>query len=426
MSRIVSFILFLFCAAFAYAKPVEIVFWHSMAGQLGTKLNELVRGFNDTQTQYLIKPIYKGNYVESLTSFAAAFRAHKPPALIQVFEVGTTTMLYPPGIIKPVDEIMRQAKLSLPKESFFPILLAQYSRHGELMAMPFNVSIPVMFYNTKVLGKLGYTPESFPHTWNELEQLAIKLKQAGFACAYTSAYPAWILIESFAALHGLPMVEEEQAVYNTPVMSRHLERLVRWQTAHYFQYGGREDDATILFTSGRCPLLSQSSGAFGGLESLVPFKVGIASMPYDEQISLKRFPNVAGGAALWAVAKQSPEIYLGIAHFFVYWAKVQTQTKWHVQTGYLPLGVSGVYQALMLNPHSSLLELAQSELAVGERNIPVQIIPNQIRRINDEALETIFAKIKTPQEALNVAVQRANQALSRFILNTEVRQKKTQ
>lgn len=406
----------------AQAKPVEIILWHSLAGHSGTEIKALVNGFNQSQTDYIIKPIYKGDYTESLTSFAAAFRAHQPPALIQVFEVGTASMLMPPGIIKPLDTLMQEQGLTLSEANFFPTIRAYYSEHGHLMAMPFNTSVPVIFYNADVLAKVGYSASSFPHTWDELEQLALRLKQAGYSCAYTSAYPAWVLIEAFSAIHGLPMTNNvtQKASFNNKKVIQHLVRLLRWQRLHYFEYGGRTDDATVLFTSGRCPMLSQSSGAFNSLSELVPFKLGMAALPLDKNASEKRFNNIAGGAALWAVAGQSTSVYHGVAQFFAYLAKPSIQQRWHKNTGYLPLGTTGIYEQLANGSEHPSLGLAQTDLVGNNEAAPiVRLGPqNQIRMINDEALEAIFAGITSPQRAMDEAAIRANHVLQRFAHNT--------
>ena len=420
MLRIFFMLLCAFMLNIAQAKT-DIVLWHSLAGNLNTALQAMTKGFNQSQTAYEIRPVYKGDYIESLTSFAAAFRAHQPPALIQVFEVGTAAMLAPKGIIKPLDVLMKEEGLSLPKSSFFPAVRAAYSEQGQLMAMPFNTSVPALFYNADVLAKVGYSQKTFPRTWDELELLAVKLKKAGFSCVYTSAYPAWILIESYAALHGLPLMDTttQKASFNHKKIVNHLERLLRWQRLHYFEYGGRTDDATVLFTSGRCPLLSQSSGAYNSLSKLVPFHVGLAPLPIDSKTD-KRSSNVAGGAALWVVAGQTPEVYQGIARFFVYLATPAVQQHWHEATGYLPLGTTGIYQSLAHKNHHPALQLAEQELAEHDgSNALTRLGPlNQIRAINDGALELIFAGIKPPQEAMDDAVRQANHVLIRFLQNT--------
>ena len=420
--RILVLLIFQLISTSIQAKPVEIVLWHSLAGHLGSAIQELANGFNSSQTTYVIKPIYKGDYIESLTSFAAAFRAHQPPSLVQVFEVGTATMLAPKGIIKPVDELMKEQGLVLPEDSFFPAVRAFYSEQGQLMAMPLNTSVPALFYNVDALKKVGYLPESFPRTWDEFEVLAAKLKQAGFSCVYTTAYPAWILIESFSAVHGLPIVDAttKRAIYNNKAVINHLTRLRRWQSLHYFEYGGRSDDATILFTTGRCPLLSQSSGGYNSLSALVPFPVGIAAIPLDTEASARRFNNVAGGAALWAVSGQTPLVYQGIAQFFSYLARPDVQQSWHQNTGYLPLGIDGIYKQLTNESRRPSLLLAEVEL-VGNQDLGPVLrtgAQNKIRAINDEALEAIFAGIKDPKLAMDDAVTRADHALLRFAQNT--------
>lgn len=403
------------------ANPVEIVMWHSFAGYTGEEVRKLVTGFNQSQKDYAVKLVYKGEYTEALTSFAAAFRAKQPPVLVQIFEVGTEIMLHPKGIIKPVDELMQEQGLSLPKESFLPAVRAFYSEANHLLAMPFNTSIPVIFYNADALEKLGYSENSFPRTWDEMEILAFKLQKAGFCCAYTSAYPGWIQIESFSAIHGLAMVEAQRhANYNNEAIIHHLERLKRWQKQHYFEYGGRASDATVLFTSGRCALFSQSSGSYNSLAELVKFRLGVALLPLDTKVSKIRYNNVAGGAALWAVAGQKPAVYRGIAQFFSYIAQPEVQQRWHQHTGYLPLGTEGIYSKLTVKSKHPVLVLAQTDLArQRDEQVRLHIGPqNQIRTINDEALEAIFAGIKMPKQAIDDAVEQANYTLLRFLRNT--------
>lgn len=417
--RLFILILLQFFCSYLAAGPVEIVFWHSLAGHAGEELGQLVTHFNQSQRDYAIRLIYKGEYTESLTSFAAAFRAKQPPAIIQIFEVGTATMLHPKGIIKPVDELMQEQGLSLPKASFLPALRAFYSQADQLFAMPFNTSIPVIYYNAEALEKLGYGEDSFPRTWDEMEILASKLKRAGFPCVYTSAYPSWIQIEAFSAIHGLAMIEAKppHASYNNEAIIHHLERLQRWQKQHYFEYGGRASDATALFTSSRCPLFSESSGSYNSLAQLVRFRLGVALLPLDREISKIRYSNVTGGAALWAVAGHKPAIYAGIAQFFSYLAEPKVQQRWHQHTGYLPLGMNGIYA--MKNKHP-VLRLAQADLA-SQHGEPARLHigpQNQIRQINDEALEAVFAGIKTPKQAMDEATKRANYTVLRFIRNT--------
>jgi len=87
----------------------EIQWWHSMTGANNTGVNELATRFNASQKEYKIVPVFKGSYPESMTAAIAAFRAGNPPHILQVFEVGTATMMGAKGAIKPVHEMMKEA-----------------------------------------------------------------------------------------------------------------------------------------------------------------------------------------------------------------------------------------------------------------------------------------------------------------------------
>lgn len=423
MINILYAIFLFFCVGQVYAKPIELVFWHGMAGHLGQEVKSLADGFNRSQKEFYIKPVYKGDYIETLTSFAAAFRAHNPPALVQVFEVGTAMMLLPKGVIKPADDLIKENGLSLPSAEFIASVRELYSKDGKLMAMPFNLSAPVLYYNRDALAKLGYNNTNFPRTWLEMDVLAKQLKQSGYRCAYTTAYPGWILLESYLAIHGLPMVQDKplKAVFDTPQLASHLKRLANWQQLGYFRYGGRVDDATVYFTSGVCPLFSQSSGAYNSLSALVPFQLGVTALPLDTQTTTVRHANVVGGAALWAVNGLTKEQYKGIAEFFVYIAKPETQKQWHEHTGYLPLGLDGAYANILKSSQHPTLELAHTDLqGSAQEQATKNLTPlNQIRAANDEILEAMFAGLITPEKALAQAVVRANYLLGRFARNTK-------
>ena len=422
MNKLILFLCAVFGVLPLQAQPVELVLWHGMAGNLGDEVRLLADDYNKSQNDFFVKPVYKGNYVETLTSFAAAFRAGKPPAMVQIFEVGRAIMLSPKGVIKPLDELMLEQGLKLPKEDFISSIREFYSKDGQLMALPFNLSAPTLYYNLDLLAKVGYSSANFPKTWDDMEVLAQKLKKAGFECTYTTAYPGWVLFESFLAIHGLPLTQNNpmRAVFDTPQLLSHFERLKRWHLQHYFRYAGREDDATVLFTSGVCPLFSQSSGAYNSLSAFVPFRLGVASMPLDTNISKERHANVAGGAALWVVAGQTKEEYKGIAQFFAFITQPATQARWHQHTGYLPVGLRGVYADILKTSRHPTLSLAQTDLKanMADKSLKYYGPENQIRSINDEVLEAMFAGLISPEQALHEAKARADHVLLRFYRNT--------
>ena len=100
-------------AACLFAMParaeVEIQWWHAMGGALGEWVNDLAKDFNSRQKDYKIVPVFKGTYPETLTAGVAAYRAGNAPHIIQVFEVGTATMMASKGAVKPVAQLLKDA-----------------------------------------------------------------------------------------------------------------------------------------------------------------------------------------------------------------------------------------------------------------------------------------------------------------------------
>ena len=86
----------------AAAAQTEIHWWHAMGGVNGELIDQMAAEFNAQQDEFEVIPSYKGNYTETMTGAIAAFRAGEQPHLVQVFEVGTATMMAAEGAIYPV------------------------------------------------------------------------------------------------------------------------------------------------------------------------------------------------------------------------------------------------------------------------------------------------------------------------------------
>ena len=119
----------------------EIQWWHAMGGALGDKLNEIAAGFNKSQPAYQLVPVHKGNYTETMTAGIAAFRSGQPPHIMQVFEVGTATMMAARGAIYPVHQLMADQGLPFDQSRYISAVIGYYTTtDGKLLSLPFNSS----------------------------------------------------------------------------------------------------------------------------------------------------------------------------------------------------------------------------------------------------------------------------------------------
>ena len=174
----------------------EIQWWHAMGGANGERVNKIADDFNASQSDYKVVPTFKGNYTETMTAAIAAFRAKKQPHIVQVFEVGTATMMAAKGAIYPVEQVMKDAGEKFDKGDFLPAVISYYQTPGgELLSMPFNSSTPVLWYNKDAFKKAGIS--KVPATWGDMKTASDKLKSAGYKCGFTFGWQSWVMAENF-------------------------------------------------------------------------------------------------------------------------------------------------------------------------------------------------------------------------------------
>src|SRR5436189_5908361 len=144
----------------------EIQWWHSMTGALGDKLNEIANGFNASQKDYKVVPVYRGSYPESMTAAIAAFRAGNAPHILQVFEVGTATMMAAKGAVVPVTKLMTDANEPFDPHAYLPTVAGYYTDlKGNMLSFPFNSSTALFYITEYELSTAGLDPEKAPKTW---------------------------------------------------------------------------------------------------------------------------------------------------------------------------------------------------------------------------------------------------------------------
>lgn len=112
-----------------------IPFWHSMEGELGKEVDSLAQRFNAENPDYKIVPTYKGNYEQNLSAGIAAFRTGNAPAILQVYEVGTATMMASKAI-KPVYDVFKEAGIQFDESQFVPTVSGYYSDQNGPLTLP--------------------------------------------------------------------------------------------------------------------------------------------------------------------------------------------------------------------------------------------------------------------------------------------------
>lgn len=419
--------LFAMMAASAHA-ATEITWWHSMTGALGDRVAGLADQFNKSQPDYKVNAIYKGSYDEAMTAAIAAYRAGNAPNILQVFEVGTATMMYSKGAIKPVAEIMKIAGEKFDPSVYIPAVAGYYtSPKGELVSFPFNSSTTVMYYNKDMFEKAGLDTEKGPATWKEVLAAAAKLKANGEKCTYTTGWQSWVHLENFSAWHNTEFASKNNGFggldarlkFNSPLHVKHIGNMANWAKQGYFTYAGRKNEPEAKFYSGECAMLTSSSAAYANIAKNAKFKFAVSTLPYYDEVKGAPQNTIIGGASLWAMSGKQTEEYKGVAKFFKFLSQPELQAKWHQETGYLPITKaaydltkkSGFYEK---NPGTDV-SVQQMIVKTTDKSRGIRLGNFvQIRGIIDEELENVWTGKKSAKEALDTAVKRGNEQLVRF------------
>ena len=407
----------------------EIQFWHAMQGARALQLDALAQRFNDSQKEARVVLEPKGSYDAVLSAALAAQRAGGGPHLVQVYEVGTAQMMAARGAVRPVAQVLYENGERIETKFFLPAVAGYFADgNGQLLALPFNISTPILFYNKEAFRKAKLDPDKPPRTWYEMPKYMGPLLEAGFECAYTTVWPSWVQIENMSTWHKQDFASRENGlggldaklIFNTHLMVRHVSFLSSWARAGYFTYSGRAIEGERRFAKGECAMVTASSSSLAELRRDAGFEFGAATLPHYDDIPGAPHHTMIGGAGLWVLAgKKAPE-YRGVARFLAWLSRPEVQADWHQRTGYVPVTraayertqQTGFYRE---NPGH---EIAVKQLLLNQptresRGIRIGEF-QAIRGIIEEELEAVWDGKVEPKRALDQAAERGNELLRKF------------
>ena len=418
--------------AAVFAEPVTINWWHAMRSARGKVVDTMIQKFNESQSDYVVVGTNKGNYDETMNAGVAAFRAKKQPHILQVFEVGTQTMMQS-GAIYPVHKLMADAGFKIDWSNYLQAVLSYYmDAEGNLMSMPFNSSTPIMYYNVSMFEKAGIAPLSKTDaiTWDELGEITKKLVDGGIAPnGMVTAWQSWTQVENYSAIHNIPFASKSngyqgldtELMINNPMVTNHIERLKEWAGDKRFMYGGQkyQGPKSEFIAQNAAVYIDSVSGIAKLKKAVSDFKWDAAPLPVEA--SMKNPQNsIIGGASLWVLQGHSQKEYEGVAAFLKFLAGNEMQSYWHKETGYFPITLNA-YNALKDEGYYKENPLQTVGIDQLNRAKPTEISRGlrlgyfvQIRNIINEELELVWNGKKTAKEALDNAVKRSNIQLRTF------------
>lgn len=387
----------------AVAEPVEIALAHNFGSNAEGELEKLVERFNASSRDGKVKLVRP-----------AAGAAPAPLNLLHRSEVaglsgGKTAF-------RPLYAVMKEAKVGLDAGVLTRDLkVGSTDEKGRLVALPLAYATPVLYYNKNAFRKAGLDPERAPATWQEVQEFSGKLAQNGVACPYTTSWPTWIHVDNVSALSGVPVATAKgDLTFNGMVQVKHIAKLSTWQRARYFRVFGRGNEADEHFKSGECAMLTSDSTAHVEFREAQGVELGVAPLPYYDDVYGGRQHTLADGAALWVGGGYKPAQYKLAAKFVAYMLTPEVQVQLVRTYGMLPLTAAGrsALKSEVLRDRDRTLEVAFASLQGAGGASPLRIAAlDPVRIIVDEELEKVWSEKEPPKAALDNAATRGNAVL---------------
>ena len=281
---------------------------------------------------------------------------------------------------------------------------------GRLVALPVLYSTPVLFYNKNAFRKAKLDPEQAPKTWLEMQGMLDKLQDAGYSCPYTSSWPVWVHVDNVSAISGVPaMTEKGGLTFNGLPQVKHIAMMATWSKAGYFRHFGRGNEASARFDEGECAMISTNSREAAEFRDAQGVELGVAPLPYHDDVYGGRQPSLADGASLWVGAGRSPAEYKQAAKFVSFLLSPEMQIELVRVYGGLPLtpAARAASRSKILQDSDKTLQVAYDSLkGSSSKVIPHVSDIDPLRIITGEELEEVWADKKPAKAALDTSVSR--------------------
>ncbi|WP_339205152.1 ABC transporter substrate-binding protein [Paenibacillus sp. FSL K6-3182] len=405
-------------------EPVKVVWWHSMGGELGKAVTQLVTDYNASQKDVVVEEVFQGTYDESLNKMKASMDSKSGPSLIQVYEIGSRFMIDSKATT-PVQTFVDAENYDL--SQLEENITNYYTFDGKLHSMPFNTSNPILYYNKDLFKAAGLDPEKAPATFEAVKEAAAKLTQNGQTGASFAIY-GWFM-EQFFANQGVEYLNNGNGRTASATESQlnnetGVKTLSWWKdlvdSKSALNLGRKTDDTKKAFAAGQIAMTLDSTASLRGIVDSVAgkFEVGTGFLP--KPADAKDGGVVVGGASLW-ILNNKPEAEQKAAWDFIkFLAKPETQAYWHINTGYFPITKKAYDEKIVAD---NLAKYPQFQTAVDQLHASIPSPASQgavmgvfpeARQLVETAIEEALTGVKEPQKALDDAAKAITEKIANY------------
>jgi sn-glycerol 3-phosphate transport system substrate-binding protein len=411
-------------------EPIALEFWHAMGGDLGEVVNELTERFNNSQDEIVVTATYQGSYDDTYNALLASFDAGTEPNITQNFDLAAQTM-FDTGRLVPAWQLM-QADVYDP-DIFIPAVRDYYSDENGMVAMAFNSSTFIVYYNADMFEAAGLGAPDAEWTFSDFLDTCDALQDSGVEFCAAFGTVGWYFEQMLANSGGLYFNNDNgrtgratEVLFNQGQGVEVFSFLTGLMQDGYAPIlGNTWTESDSVFFTGKSAMLFDSTAGASAIGETAEFEVKTAFIPHSD--SSERNGIIIGGAALWLIDSGDEKENAAAWEFMKFMAGLDQQRTWHEGTGYYPVRLDAQDDPELItfweeNPNfrtaMDQLFTTRTTLADGSTNYPVlggRAGPfPAIRRIIVETYSRVLDDGLSPQDALNEAAEKANEELDNY------------
>lgn len=356
-----------------------------------------------------VKPVYSGNYDESMTKVQTAVKNKKSPDLAVLLSVDLFQLK--DSIIPLDDMIEKDPEAKKMMDDFFPGFMLNSQAEGKTWSVPFQRSTVLLYYNKDRFKEAGLDPEKAPVNWDEVVDYGKKLSTDGkWGIELPATISGYWIYQALALQAGegnLMSDDGKEVFFNSDAAKEALHYWVDLSKKHKVMPEGVLDWNTVPtdFIEGKTAMMLSTTGNLTNVKNNADFEFGVAYLPENE-----RAATPTGGGNFYIFKDISEERQLASMEFIKWIADSERAAKWSIDTGYIATRQSS-YETTALKEYTDSfpqaltakqqLENAHKEISVYEQGKVGKILSDAIQAAIDGAdVDETLEKAQKDAEAL--------------------------
>lgn len=327
------------------------------------------------------------------------------------------------GIAVDLGELMKADGSTFEKNGWTPSLQSLGKAGGKQIALPFAVSMSLVYYNADLVKKAGGDPNAMPRDWDGLLALGGKIRAlgsdiSGMYLPYSSAwYGAWYYQGVLFGLGGEMMQPGKRTVdfANDPIFAKAIGMYRRMADEGGF-VPLADQAARQQFIAGRLGLFIDSISRLNNFVDSIGERFELRTSPHPIAAN-GRLPTGGNVAVITTAAAKDPAVLAAAWKWLKYSTGPHGTTQVIKKVGYTPVNVLALEDPTLLKGYFDNRPLHKT--AVDQ--IPLirewfQYPGQNSLKIDDaigQHLEQVIDKSKTPDAALASLTAEVNRLLPR-------------